>query len=79
MKLSEYQLYAIGFNSGYIIAQYLPVLMKTMIKGIKSKGRFYIGLLAGSQEYEKERESIRINELDKMRSKSPRNRDRDLN
>ncbi len=46
--------YLKGFNSGYLLRKYDPMLAKELTTGIKGKSPYLIGLQAGSNEYERE-------------------------
>ncbi len=47
--------FAKGFNSGYIIAKYLPDLAKTMTKDFKPTTDYMQGFLCGTEELSLER------------------------
>jgi len=55
METQEEKQFAKGFNSGYIIAKYLPELANTMTKNFKPTTDYMRGFLSGTQQLSLER------------------------
>ena len=62
-----------GFNSGYLLAKYLPELKSKINKSLTGGSDYSKGFLFGAREYEFERGS----ELERVRNKS-KNKDRTI-
>ena len=74
---NQEKLYLRGFNSGYVLAKHMPILLAQIVKTIHPSEGFTKGFLSGKKEYELERSRIQIDELSHLRSKS-QNRDKGL-
>lgn len=59
------QQYIKGFNHGYILAEYEPVLAKQIVKSTKSENEYFKGLISGKQEYDIEKIKSRVQRVDK--------------
>lgn len=51
------ELYAKGFNNGYLIAKHEPQLYITLEKGFEGKNDYLEGFVSGGKEYEIEKNS----------------------
>lgn len=71
----EEKRYAIGFNSGYLLAKHEPQLLNALLKNIKPINSFISGLLFGKKEYELEITNIRLNELEQLKNNNSREKD----
>ena len=72
---SQDQVYKRGFNHGYLLTKHNPSLINKVAKSIKGNNTYEQSLLDGKQEYEKEIEKSRSEELRNIRNK---NRGREL-
>lgn len=64
--MSNYEIkFTRGFNSGYLLAKYLPELMSKINPSLSTENDYSHGFLLGSKEYELER----MNELRRVRNK----------
>jgi hypothetical protein len=52
MEHNEKQ-YIAGFNNGYILANYEPLTLSSVVKGLQSDNSYIKGLLQGQLEFEK--------------------------
>lgn len=75
MELNEQQ-FITGFNSGYLLAKFEPVLLKILLKGIHPNTLYINGLSSGQREYEQEQTKNRLNDVKRLRSKNL-NKDKD--
>lgn len=66
--------YIRGFNSGYLLAKYIPTLLAKIVKNVRPTNDFTEGLFSGKEEYELEHSRTQAEEISQLRKKS---RDRD--
>ena len=67
-----------GFNAGYIIAKFQPELFEKIKDRIEPTDNHYIdGFLSGKREYDLEKNSIYLDDIKKLRSKSRGEHERD--
>ena len=57
--------YINGFNHGYLLAKYKPILLKGLFSA-KSTNEYFLGILEGKQEFEQSRIKSRSQELNKL-------------
>lgn len=62
MELNEKQFIA-GFNSGYILAEFEPKILTSLLHGIQPINSYLSGMSSGQKEYEMEFSYKHINEL----------------
>ena len=62
--------YVKGFNSGYLLAKHMPVLLAKIIKNVSPANDFVEGLFSGNEEYELEYSRTQTEELKHLRNKS---------
>ena len=67
---NQEKLYIKGFNSGYLLAKYMPVLLTKIVKNVSPTNDFVEGLFSGKQEYELEYSRTQLDELNLLRNKS---------
>lgn len=75
MELNEKEFIA-GFNSGYLIAEYEPLILTALLKQIHPINSYIYGMSLGQKEYELEVSKIQLNELGQMRQKTSREKNR---
>ncbi|MCC6754000.1 MAG: hypothetical protein IT266_08470 [Saprospiraceae bacterium] len=68
MESNEKQ-FITGFNSGYLLAEYEPQLLSSLLKDIQSGNSYFSGLSLGQNEYEFEQSNTNLNELAQLRQK----------
>lgn len=69
--------YAEGFNWGYVIAEHNPTLAMELMDGVEMNSDRNQGLYHGCNEFFREREQSRLEELGKLRD-SGKDRDKDM-
>ena len=67
---NQEKLYIKGFNSGYLLAKYMPVLLTKIVKNVSPTNDFVEGLFSGKEEYELEYSRTQLDELNLLRNKS---------
>jgi len=67
---TQEQLYKKGFNSGYILAEYMPTLLGKLVKNLHPTDDFSEGLYSGKEEFEKAQFKNQTDELSRLRNKS---------
>jgi hypothetical protein len=70
--------YIIGFNAGYLLGKYKQALISKLAPSLTKAHEYLIGLQDGKEEYELEIKRGRLDELDKLRTYSRDDYDRDL-
>ncbi|MFN0188615.1 MAG: hypothetical protein ACKVQV_07930 [Bacteroidia bacterium] len=70
--------YISGFNCGYVLGQYEPKLITTLLKDITPITSFIEGALSGLKEYEFEKQQIQLKELNQLRNEKDKQRDREI-
>ena len=70
--------YQIGFNYGYLLAQYKKALIAKLTPFLTKKHDFLMGISDGKEEYELELQKDRLNEIDRLRNNSNRDIERDV-
>lgn len=78
MTESNDNLFIKGFNQGYLLAEYEPQFLLTLLKGIKPINSYIIGLSVGHKEFEIEKTSNQINALKQIRLNKIRNNDLEI-
>ena len=58
--------YTKGFNDGYKLARYSPDLFEKLKESLSEDRDYDSGVLAGAEQWEKEKEKQRLAELDQM-------------
>jgi len=71
MELNEKQFIA-GFNSGYLLAEYEPVLLTSLLSNISPINSYISGMSFGQKEFELEH---RLDEISKLRNGLNRSKD----
>lgn len=69
--------YTRGFNNGYLMAEHEPILLSSILNGLSPSSDYLEGLFNGKEEYELERDRIRMDELSRLRGDSI-DKDQDL-
>ena len=69
------KLYIKGFNSGYLLAKYMPALLAKILKNVSPTNDFVEGLFSGKEEYELEYSRTQLDELNLLRN-NPENREK---
>ena len=69
METQEH-LFIKGFNSGYILAKHMPILLLKIVKNVSPAGDFIEGLFSGKEEYELEYSRNQGNDLSRLRNAS---------
>ena len=64
------RLYILGFNSGYILAKYEPLLLGKVLPKRHSENEFVTGLQSGKEEFEQEKARNILDELKILRDQS---------
>jgi hypothetical protein len=59
-----------GFNAGYLMAEYEPQMLTTLLKSVQPVNSYISGMTFGQKEYELESTKTRIGELDNLRNKN---------
>ena len=62
--------YVNGFNSGYLLAKYMPNLLSKIVKNIDSANDYFVGFFSGKEELELENSRGHIDDLARLRDKS---------
>ncbi|MBK7737546.1 MAG: hypothetical protein IPI45_07190 [Saprospiraceae bacterium] len=75
MELNEKQFIA-GFNSGYILAEFEPQLLTALLKEIRPVNSYIYGLSFGQKEYELLQSEVHLNELNRLRQKTSKDKTR---
>ena len=60
--------YQEGFNNGYLLAKYEPLLLDKLAKQLSSENDYLEGIFDGKGEYDIERFQIETNELKNIRN-----------
>jgi len=77
MTESNEILFIKGFNQGYLLAQYEPNLLISVLKNIKQVNSYLSGMSFGQEEFEVEKAT---NEISKLRNSRSLDKDsKDLN
>jgi hypothetical protein len=71
MEVVEEKSYASGFNTGYILAEFEPQILDSILKNIQSITPFIDGLKYGQIEYQHELMQNRINAINQLKSNNP--------
>lgn len=66
----EEQQFVKGFNNGYLLARYEPVLTSQIAKTLQPDNDYLSGFLSGKEEFELEQTKAQVNQLDQLRSRS---------
>ena len=65
-----------GFNAGYLLAKYEPQLLIGLLDKISPINSYVDGMSNGVKEYELERTYERLNELESLKERQSREKDR---
>ncbi|HRG68438.1 MAG TPA: hypothetical protein PLS73_06295 [Saprospiraceae bacterium] len=76
MELNEKQFIS-GFNSGYLLAKFEPLILSALLKNIQPINSYVSGILSGQKEYELNQVNSQINELGRFRQKVRNEKERD--
>lgn len=68
--------YIKGYNSGYILASHKPELLQIITQNLSLANDYTVGILSGKNQFEKERQSVQIQDIEKLRNHG---KDRDIN
>jgi hypothetical protein len=68
MEINETQFIA-GFNVGYLLAEFEPQILNTVLKKIQPINSYLTGISFGRKEFELEQSKSQLNELEKIRQK----------
>lgn len=55
-----------GFNDGYKLARYSPELFAKLKESLSQESEYDAGIVAGAEQWDKEKERSRLAELDQM-------------
>jgi hypothetical protein len=69
--------YTVGFNNGYLIAKYEPMLTEKITQNLQLNTEYIEGFLLGKEEYEIEKSLEQFNELQRLRN-ATKDREQDL-
>ena len=69
MELEE-KIYQTGFNAGYYIKSYSPILFEKLAKGVDSDNPYLEGFVNGGNEHTLE---IRLKSISNLKSNDPTN------
>jgi hypothetical protein len=67
--------YTVGFNNGYLIAKFEPLLTEKITQNLQPNNEYLEGFFSGKEEYEHEKSLEQFNELQRLRNGS---KDREL-
>ena len=68
MELNEKQ-FITGFNAGYLLAEYEPQILRTLLKQIRPVNSYIEGMTFGQKEYELLTTISHLNQLGHIRQK----------
>lgn len=77
MELNEKQ-FIFGFNSGYLLAQYEPEMLTSLLTRISPVNSYISGMTFGKKEYELELQTNQLDDLRNIRSKGKDSRETEL-
>lgn len=77
MELNEKQFIS-GFNSGYLLAQYEPEMLTSLLNQISPVNSYISGMTYGKKEYELELQTNQLDDLRNIRSKGKDSREAEL-
>lgn len=77
MELNEKQFIS-GFNSGYLLAQYEPEMLTSLLTRISPVNSYISGMGYGKKEYELELQINQLDNLMKIRNKEKDSREPEL-
>ena len=78
MELNEKQ-FITGFNNGYLLAQYEPEMLTSLLTQISPVNSYISGMTYGKKEYELELQSKQLDDLGRLRNKGKDDREAELN
>lgn len=55
-----------GFNDGYKLAKFSPELFEKLKDSLSAEKEYDSGILAGAEQWQKEKENVRIKELEDL-------------
>ncbi len=76
MELNEKQ-FITGFNSGYLLAEFEPQMLTNLLEQIRPINSYISGMTFGRKEFELNKIRGQLNELEQIRQKSKRDKQRD--
>ena len=71
MEVVEEKSYASGFNTGYILAEFEPKILDSILKNIQPITPFIDGLKCGQIEYQQVLLQNRINSIKQLKRNNP--------
>ncbi len=77
MELNEKQFIS-GFNSGYLLAQYEPEMLTSLLTQIRPENSYISGMTFGKREYELELQTNQLDDLGNIRIKGKDSREAEL-
>jgi hypothetical protein len=77
MELNEKQFIS-GFNSGYLLAQYEPEMLTSLLTQIRPVNSYISGMNYGKKEYEIELQANQLDDLRTLRNKGKDSREAEL-
>lgn len=66
MEINDKQFIA-GFNSGYLLAEYEPDIITSILKDVQPTMSYISGMSFGQREYDLEQSKSQLNEVEKLR------------
>lgn len=77
--MNDQQIFIRGFNSGYLLAKYLPELLTKLLESIHASSPYVQGLSFGQKEFELEHSQRELETLKNIRAQNhSKGLDRDL-
>lgn len=74
MELNEKQ-FIIGFNAGYLLAEYEPKIITVLLEQIRPVNSYISGMCLGQKEFELEQTKSHLNKLRKLRQNNREEKD----
>jgi hypothetical protein len=59
-----------GFNAGYILAEFEPQILASLLKNINPINSYISGLLLGEKEFQSQQRNDHLTELEQIRQKN---------
>jgi hypothetical protein len=69
MEVNEKQFIA-GFNNGYLLAEYEPQILNSILQNIKPDNSYVFGLTFGQKEYDFRKDQNHLDEFELLRQKN---------
>lgn len=76
MVMNEQQ-FIRGFNNGYLLAKYEPLMLTAFLKDLEPQNSYIHGISYGQREYENEQIQSKLKELKDVKDRTDLGRDKD--